>query len=417
MPDSRPLRVFLCHASQDKPAVRDLYTRLKAEAWIDPWLDEERLLPGMDWNLEIYKALRDADAIIVCLSRESVAKEGYVQKEFKRALSFAEEKPEGTIYIIPLRLNDCQPPMKFQQRQWVDYFTAGAYEKLLKSLRLRFDGLRPKAETQKPENPNFFQYPYRETKYTPSGHKVFEFGEMEFVKVPAGEFSMGSDTANSFATELEFPKHKLIIPYDYFISRFLITNYRFAKFIVATNYKSVSISRDDDFPVVNVAWYDAYSYVDWLTQSLLKNTRWCFCIPSEAEWEKAARGTFGNEWPWGDDFDIWRCNSLESKKYASTRVGSYAPLGDSPYGASDMAGNVWEWTRSLYMDASNKSRYKYPYKINDGRENEKAESSRILRGGSFNETNIKARCSYRYKMPPDYQNNDIGFRVVIIPAP
>ncbi len=95
---TRKLNVFLCHASQDKPAVRKLYARLNSEVWIDPWLDEERLLPGMDWDLEIQKALRVADLIIVCLSSESVAKEGYVQREFKRALSYAEEKPEGTIY-------------------------------------------------------------------------------------------------------------------------------------------------------------------------------------------------------------------------------------------------------------------------------------------------------------------------------
>ena len=122
MPEPRPLRVFLCHALQDKPAVRNLYSQLKSQSWIDPWLDEMNLLPGMDWEVEIFKALRDADAILVCLSKESVAKEGYVQKEFKRALGFAEEKPEGAIYIIPLRLDDCKPPLKFQQWQWADNF-------------------------------------------------------------------------------------------------------------------------------------------------------------------------------------------------------------------------------------------------------------------------------------------------------
>lgn len=141
MPEARPLNVFIAHASQDKPAVRELYQALSKETWISPWLDEEELLPGMDWDYEIYKAFRDADVIIACLSKESVAKEGYVQREFKRALSYAEEKPEGTIYVIPLRLDDCTPPRKLNKYQWVDYFESNAQEKLLKSLRIRAEGL------------------------------------------------------------------------------------------------------------------------------------------------------------------------------------------------------------------------------------------------------------------------------------
>ena len=91
MPTKRRLRVFLCHASQDKPIVRDLYQRLLAGGWIDPWLDEEGLLPGQDWNLEIEKAVEASDAVIVCVSSTSVAKEGYVQKELRRVLNIALE--------------------------------------------------------------------------------------------------------------------------------------------------------------------------------------------------------------------------------------------------------------------------------------------------------------------------------------
>jgi len=97
---SSQLRVFLCHASQDKPAVRELYQRLISESWIAPWLDEENLFPGQDFDLEIYKAARDADVIIICLSKVSVVKEGYVNKEIRRALDAADEKPEGAIYIL-----------------------------------------------------------------------------------------------------------------------------------------------------------------------------------------------------------------------------------------------------------------------------------------------------------------------------
>ena len=94
---NRPLRVFLCHSSNDKPAVRELYQKLRAEPWIQPWLDEEELYPGQDWNMEIEKAVEAADAIIVCLTKNSINKEGYVQRELRIVLDFADYKPEGTI--------------------------------------------------------------------------------------------------------------------------------------------------------------------------------------------------------------------------------------------------------------------------------------------------------------------------------
>jgi hypothetical protein len=135
------LRVFLCHASQDKPAVRELYKRLATEGWIDPWLDEEKLLPGQNWNLEIEKAVEESDAVIVCLSNESVSKEGYVQRELKFALDIALEKPEGTIFIIPIRLENCEPLRRLLQWQFVDYFPPKqrkvAYQRLLDSLKTR----------------------------------------------------------------------------------------------------------------------------------------------------------------------------------------------------------------------------------------------------------------------------------------
>jgi len=122
MPDNRKLRVFLCHASQDKPIVRELYQRLLAEGWIDPWLDKEKLLPGQEWELEIEKSVEAADVVIVCLSKKSVEKEGYYQKEIKKVLDVADEKPEGTIYVIPLRLDDCIVPRRLAKWHYEDYY-------------------------------------------------------------------------------------------------------------------------------------------------------------------------------------------------------------------------------------------------------------------------------------------------------
>lgn len=145
MPSNRKLRVFLCHASQDKPVVRDLYQRLLNEAWIDPWLDDEKLLPGQDWNLEIEKAVEAADVVVVCVSSVSVAKEGYVQKELRQVLNIALEKLEGAIFVLPVRLDDCAIPRQLRDKQFLDYFPtskrASAFDKLKTSLKLRKDAL------------------------------------------------------------------------------------------------------------------------------------------------------------------------------------------------------------------------------------------------------------------------------------
>src|SRR5215208_6586615 len=134
----RPLKVFLCHASGDKLLVRELYKRLMAEG-VDAWLDQEKLLPGQDWRVEIPRAVREADVVVVCLSNKSVTKEGYVQKEIKFALDSAKEKPEGTIFLIPVRLDDCPVPERLKRWQWVDLFESNGYERLMRSLRLRAD--------------------------------------------------------------------------------------------------------------------------------------------------------------------------------------------------------------------------------------------------------------------------------------
>jgi outer membrane protein assembly factor BamB len=135
MPKAKaPLKVFLSHASEDKPLVRKLCKRLQKDGF-DPWLDDERLLPGMDWNLEIEESLRSSEAILLCISQLSIAKEGYIQREFKRAMQYMEEKPEGTIYLIPVRLDDCSMPYFIRELQWVDY--PAGYEKLVASLNLR----------------------------------------------------------------------------------------------------------------------------------------------------------------------------------------------------------------------------------------------------------------------------------------
>lgn len=156
----RQLKVFLCHASNDKPEVRELYNLLVKHG-ADPWFDAEKLLPGQDWNLEINKALDASDVILLCLSKKSVDKEGYVQREIRIALDRALDMPEGRIFLIPARLEECELPYKIKTYQWVDLFTADGMGKLIKSLNLRAsqvdaqplsaDGTTPVAKKPEPE--------------------------------------------------------------------------------------------------------------------------------------------------------------------------------------------------------------------------------------------------------------------------
>jgi len=133
---NRTLRVFLCHATNDKPGVRELYRRLRSDN-VDPWLDEEKLLPGQDWQLEIPQAVRASDIVIVCLSQNSINKTGYVQKELRLALDVADEQPEGTIYLIPVRLEKCEVPRRLQRWHWVDLFERNGYYRLMSALNVR----------------------------------------------------------------------------------------------------------------------------------------------------------------------------------------------------------------------------------------------------------------------------------------
>jgi hypothetical protein len=133
---SDALKVFLCHSSQDKLTVRELYHRLLEEGF-DPWLDEEKLLPGQVWREEIEKSVRESHAVIVCISEDSTDKEGFIQKEISIALDVALEKPEGKIFIIPLKLENCDVPRKLSRWHHVQYFEDKGYDKLIRALRLR----------------------------------------------------------------------------------------------------------------------------------------------------------------------------------------------------------------------------------------------------------------------------------------
>lgn len=265
--------------------------------------------------------------------------------------------------------------------------------------------------------------------------------DISFCYIPKCSFFMGS---NDFDSNTR-PLHEVEISYDYWIGRYPVTISQFKAFMNHNNYTPTNggvLDGLDNYPVVNVTWYDAVSFCDWLTKL------WCeklpdgyiITLPSEAEWEKAARG--GKElpsnpiieniesnlryvprsmtfvpnplpqrlFPWGDDIDASKANYKDIGLGKVCAVGCF-PNGISPYGCLDMTGNVWEWTRSLFVD--------YPYVIEDDREsiNAEHEQRRAVRGGShFNHT---VYCINRsgYRPYTIGKTRDDGFRVAISRLP
>lgn len=132
--------VFICYASEDQSKAEELCDSL-SDYGIKAWLDKREILPGQDWESEIHTAIRKSHAVIACLSKKSVSKEGFVQKELKTAIDIANEKPDDVIFIIPARLEDCEIPRLLSKRQWVDLFAENGFYKIMKSLEQRANSL------------------------------------------------------------------------------------------------------------------------------------------------------------------------------------------------------------------------------------------------------------------------------------
>ena len=229
--------------------------------------------------------------------------------------------------------------------------------------------------------------------------------EPEVIHIPAGEFLMGSDPEqDKHAYESEQPQHTLYLP-DYYLAKTPVTNAQYLAFVQASGHRQPEHwergkppGARADHPVVYVSWADAVAYCRWLAEASGKPYR----LPSEAEWEKGARGADGRIWPWGNQWDPKRCNSKEGGKGGATPVGAY-PQGASLYGCLDMAGNVWEWTSSLWGKDWESPDFKYPYDAADGREDPEAKGRRVLRGGAFTGNQTVTRCAVRYGYFPDFK--------------
>jgi ribose transport system permease protein len=216
------------------------------------------------------------------------------------------------------------------------------------------------------------------------------------IKVPAGPFTMGSDKG----AEGEAPAHQVDVP-AFEMDKFEVINADFAKFVTATGYQTDAEKEKrtktwqgaaggkDNHPVIFISWNDAAAYCQWLGKRL----------PTEAEWEKAARGTDGRTYPWGNEWDPSKANTKESGLRGTAAVGSYG-AGASPYGIEDMAGNVWEWTADWYE----------PYPGSTYKSDYFGQKFKVLRGGAWFETPDFVRTTVRNANSVTAANDDIGFR-------
>ncbi len=528
MPESKhPLKVFLCHASTDKPKVRELYRYLKRRG-IQPWFDEEHLVGGQDWQVEIPKALATSDAIIICLTKNSVDKEGYIQKEIKFALDKALEMPEGRIFLIPVKFEECEVPFSLSRYQWVDLTVESGYAKMMKALKFRASQLerstvevskktdeeenlarekkelevtelaererkekelrekqgreareKAKRDTEKkevkpvpvktkassqfvywfggvivlalgvtllsslnntpstpqpnPENtltkivitPTYIETvepsatatvtvilnptstPVSTLTPTPLPTEIIDSKGVTMRLIPQGEFTMG--ITNQYWDPDANPEHTVFIE-DFYLDKYEVTNALYEKCVDAdvcefpgpvysyNRSKYYGNSQFEDYPVININWYQAKTYCEWRESHL----------PTEAEWEKAARLDNESRYPWGNFWDsnnpdCTRGNFVGCGVGDTTKVGIYEG-GKSQYGVYDLIGNVEEWIGDWYSD-----NYYYsspssdPLGPNSGTE-------RVLRGGSWRDTILPETIFRRSRRDPETTRDNIGFR-------
>jgi formylglycine-generating enzyme required for sulfatase activity len=280
------------------------------------------------------------------------------------------------------------------------------------------------AEVDLPPEPAAGLPPFRPFDPLPAEIERFTLAwpfELPLHRVAAGEFLMGSNLAqDDTARDNEQPQHRVYLS-DFYIGKYPVSNGQFATFIEATNYQAgepwrgrgrwflagvTFPSGDKDHPATYISWHDAVAFCRWLSQE----SGYTFRLPSEAEWEKAARGGQGRIYPWGNDWDYKRLNTLYSNLSGTTVPGRFSPQGDSPYGLADMAGNVWEWCADWFEETIYRQRtepvVKDPLGPLQG-------ARRVLRGGSWSGDRYVARAAFRYRYDPNGRRNDYGFRVVL----
>jgi formylglycine-generating enzyme required for sulfatase activity len=366
--------IFLSYAREDRPRVEPLARALEAEGWTIWW--DRRMRPGKTVEEVIQEELQAAKAVVVVWSTDSVSSHWVLEE--------ATEGRDRRI-LFPIKIANVTPPLGFKRLHasdliaWEGNRADPEFANLIDSLSSALGAPATMQESsptaQRARTPR-----HREKPAPPAG----------MVLVPKGAFQYGDE------------RNLCPLDYDYYIDIYPVTNGQYKKFVEAGGYANRehwsekgwkwreangvmllehwdnSKWNERDHPVEEVSWYEAEAYAKWAGKRL----------PTEEEWEKAARGTDGHPYPWGDMFGKEKCNSAEAAIGGTTPVTKYVN-GLSPYGCYDMAGNVWEWTSSNYDNSGN---------------------SKVLRGGSWGDKSLRVRSAFRGNNNPMVRSGAIGFR-------
>jgi len=403
-----PRRVFISHAHQDAATAHQLAVDLTA-AGRPVWIAPESILPGEQWVDAIGRGLETSGMFVLLLSPEAVASQWV---RYETSLAILLEK-RGRLEILPLDWQPCEPPITWQGYQYLPFRNYGGG---VAALLARLEGRPLSSPLARPRVEVVSAAPLLpSTPVSSSNRRIHEKTGIELIRIPAGPFLYGSADSDKMANVEEKPERSIDLP-EYWIGRAPVTNAQFARFVQAKGYKTAaevkgegfvwadgengedgewvwirgadwrhpsgpesSLDGKDEHPVVHVSWRDAKAFCDWAG----------LILPSEEQWEKAARDADGRIWPWApNELPTHEHCNFNYKVGGTTQVNKYSPWGDGPYGCVDMAGNVWEWTMSLYE-----------------------EGTMILRGGSWTDIDQHIRAAYRGFYRPDNTDSGVGFRV------
>lgn len=399
-------QVFISHAQEDDAFARRLAADLRASGF-GVWIAPDSIIPGETWVEAINRGLEESGTYLL-VQTPAAAASPWVVTETNVAISMEHQRQ---MRFIPLDVAPSKPPPLWTAYQNVPF---DDYRRGLEHLLIRLRG-RPKfipsrnglggAAVAKGGD--------RAAKLF-ADQKLHARSRVEFVRVPAGDFLYGARRPDA---EHETAQKTLRLN-EFWIGRGPVTNAQFARFVEATQY--VTTAEEEGFsrvwsrgrwldvagaywrrpegprsridnrlhhPVVCVSWFDAQAFCDWAGLRL----------PIEKEWEKAARGADGRAYPWGDEAPSSNRANYAMRQGTTTPVGHFVS-GNSPYGAMDMAGNVWEWTASWLDARSDPAR------------------GRVTRGGAWPSEADNLRVTYRIDVEPSFRFNTLGFRVAAHPG-
>jgi serine/threonine protein kinase/formylglycine-generating enzyme required for sulfatase activity len=484
---SRPLPVYLSSAWSDEENIINLGRALRQDG-MRSRPDKKNSKPGStnpgaNWQDKLLIDIKKSEAVIVCLTSNSLTRNDKLKPEIKLAIDMAHAK---SLPIIPVRIHECKIPLELLRAEQVDLFEEDGYKKLRSSLSERAASIgaalpleegfyiQPQIETGRRLPVPYvvlgsfilliaILFMYSSLQQTPSiatptqdvtatsaitateplasdiptrgpgvssyDSKIVDSKGTEMLLVPSGEFMMGYNIEEAMEECKKYSSHCSLVQIRkagqtkpisldaFYIDKSEVSNRDYQKCVdekvcqppketkSSGNPEYYGLPKFDSYPVIYVDWNMAKTYCEkW------RGAR----LPTEAEWEKAARGTDGNIFPWGNTFSGVRGNFCDKNCPVNAAninwVDGYSDIapvyalinGKSPYDLLNMAGNVWEWVSSLYKD--------YPYNPDDGRENLQTPGVRVVRGGSWRD-DISSLFSFaRNGYDPSYANETIGFR-------